>query len=115
VDCSVDDCASPVLARGWCSTHYWRWHRITEDGCWLPGGERWQPGKPRLRSADGDATRDGGRQVAIYRVSWEHHHGPVPVGLSVCHRCDEPNCFNPAHLFVGTANIRHGRTWRHVV
>jgi hypothetical protein len=38
-----------------------------------------------------------------HRVFWELSHGPVPHGMFVCHHCDNPSCFRPEHLFVGTS------------
>ena len=62
---------------------------------------------PWLRGRDADGY--GGvyspierRQVKAHRVAWELARGPIPDGLGVLHRCDNPPCCNPAHLFVGT-------------
>ena len=43
-----------------------------------------------------------GEQVSAHRAMFTLVYGKVPDGFSVCHRCDNPRCCNPTHLFSAT-------------
>lgn len=70
-----------------------------EDGCLVWTGYRCPKGYGKIRRG-GRGTSSAG----AHRVAYELTNGTVPDGLYVCHRCDNPPCCNPAHLFLGTPN-----------
>lgn len=71
---------------------------IVRDGCWGWDGCKDGSGYGRI----GLVTEKGKRSIQASRASWMIHNGPIPQGIHVLHRCDNPECANPDHLFLGT-------------
>lgn len=62
--------------------------------CWTWTGSRTSRGYGRIKV--------NGKNKYSHRIAWGLIYGDIPEGKLVLHKCDNPSCNNPNHLFVGT-------------
>lgn len=117
--CSVELCERDAHARGWCSKHYSAWlahgnplgcnrmlsgtveERLRHHGWEVTASDCWEFKMKPMASGHCRMMIDG-KPILVHRLAYELWVAPIPEGLLVRHKCDNPPCMNPDHLEPGT-------------
>lgn len=114
--CSVNGCDRDASVKSWCRMHYMRWYRHGDPE--HPDFKIRDPEESFRRRTEqqgdclvwtGTLNNHGygsisvkGREVMAHRYAWERANGPIPDGMDIDHRCNNPSCCRVSHLRVAT-------------
>jgi len=126
--CTILTCSKNSVAKGLCTNHYYRlrkygdaehveqvqFHGLTvperflkyvkkTEYCWLWVGSKNNKGYAQLNVS--------GVPKLASRISWEIANGPIPKGKYILHKCDNPLCVNPDHVYPGDQTQNMADMW----
>lgn len=81
---------------------FWDSVNIVLDTGGTPNTQKCWEWKSKIGTGERGYTKHNGKSWSTSRLAWFLVFGEIPKDLCVCHKCDNPPCCNPYHLFLGT-------------
>lgn len=92
----------PIILNKKMIDFFWSRVKTAKRGCWLWYGHK--------KNGYGSIGK-GAKMYYAHRISYTIANGAIPNGLCICHRCDNPLCTNPQHLFAASQRSNSLDMW----